>query len=288
MTGDDINDLLNRYWSETTGLMRDCSVSELVRGECTSRPYFIFKIDLIGSTRLLAGQRPAIYARIAHSYLSAIDSITQQFGAEPEQTEYHGDSVLALFPERGNSAVEVLTAAIQAHYAVHQLRHMAGIPLRPKVLLHFAPLTVAKVGPWSETHRVAIGLPIHLVAKHEKDITSAAVWLSDAIAAKLVSQIRGQFLERRYVEYTEMEQVPVPSPPLIPLGNLLSGLNPPEQNDYSLGLLGALGALAYNPPPPPPPRYEYRSVTKKAADGFTVKLIPAYRALGLPVQVLGG
>ena len=197
MTGDDINDLLNRYWSETTGLMRDCSVSELVRGECTSRPYFILKIDLIGSTRLLAGQRPATYARIAHSYLSAIDSITQQFGAEPEQTEYHGDSVLALFPERGNSAVEVLTAAIQAHYAVHQLRHMAGIPLRPKVLLHFAPLTVAKVGPWSETHRVAIGLPIHLVAKHEKDITSAVVWLSDAIAAKLGSQIRWQFLERR-------------------------------------------------------------------------------------------
>lgn len=61
--------------------------------------------------------RGGLQAFSAHAYLSTVDAITQQFGAEREQTEYQGDSVLAFFPGRGNSVEEVVSAAVQAHYA---------------------------------------------------------------------------------------------------------------------------------------------------------------------------
>jgi class 3 adenylate cyclase len=166
MNANEVDALVLRHFEEASGTLRDCPVNELNRGESTRRNYFIFKIDLAGSTDTLRSVRPAIYARIAHSYLSTVDRITQQHGAEEAQTEYHGDGVLALFPERGNAGTEVLRAAILSHYAVNKLRREAGITgLHPKVLLHFAPLVVAKIGPYNESHRVAIGVPIHLVSK---------------------------------------------------------------------------------------------------------------------------
>jgi class 3 adenylate cyclase len=324
MKASDIDSLLARHIGETSGTLRNCSVSELVRGECTSRPYFIFKIDLVNSTALLRNYKPAVYAQIAHAYLSTVDAITQQFGAEPEQTEYHGDSVLALFPERGNNAVEVISAAVQAHYAVNKLRKLVGVALCPKVLLHFAPLTVAKVGPWNETHRVAIGLPIHIVAKREKELATGRIWLSDQLATKLSQRVQQQFLERSYLSVTEPEQVPLPanewtvgllsslgavaSPPRegVALSSLLA---PGPASSPSTNDLGSLfAALSNSPPsriptaadyaralqetagllsPPPPTQYETRLVTKKKPDGYELRINVAYQDLGLPLAVLG-
>jgi class 3 adenylate cyclase len=242
MNANDIDNLLDRHIGETTGTLRNCSVSELARGECTSRTYFIFKIDLTNSTVLLRNQKPAMYARIAHAYLSTVDAITQQYGAEPEQTEYHGDSVLALFPERGNTAIEIVSAAVQAHYAVHRLRKLVGIALYPKVLLHFAPLAVAKIGPWNDTHRVAIGLPIHSVAKREKELATGRIWLSDQLGAKLAKDFHQQLLDRSYVKITEYEQVPVPTPAPPPSSAWSDALQNP-----TVGLLSSLGAFVSPP-----------------------------------------
>lgn len=243
MGGNYIDDLLDRHYGESTGSMRRCTVSELGRGKCTSRPYFIFKIDLVNSTVFLKNQKPATYARIAHAYLSTIDSITQQFGAEPEQTEYQGDGVLALFPERGNTAIDVLSAAVHAHYAVNQLRHVSGVNLHPKIVLHYADLTVAKIGPWSETHRVAIGLPIHTVAKREDSIKPGTIWVSEALAAKFELAFRKRFLSPQYVATTTNEKVLVADPPPlpnVPLNNLFSGFGI-VGTDASLAQIMGLG-----------------------------------------------
>ena len=321
MKADDIDSLLSRHVAESTGTLRDCSVSELTRGECTSRPYFIFKIDLSNSTAILRTQRPAVYAKIAHAYLSTVDVITQHFGAEPEQTEYHGDSVLAMFPERGNTAIEVVSAAVQAHYAVNKLRKLVGIALHPKVLLHYAPLTVAKIGPWSESHRVAIGLPIHTVAKREKELPAGCIWLSDQLAAKLTFKFHQQLLDRSYKVVTESEEVPVPpappsdawteamrnpsvgllssldafslfsagAVPPLPASNLLSGIyGTPDpfagRAAHSAMSLGNLLAPATEHPQ----RFETRWVEKKRPDGYLLRIATAYGQLDLPITVLSG
>jgi class 3 adenylate cyclase len=325
MNANGIDDLLNRHFGESTGSMRRCSVSELGRGECTSRPYFIFKIDLVNSTLFLKNQKPASYARIAHAYLSTIDAITQEFGAEPEQTEYQGDGVLALFPERGNTAIEVVSAAIQAHYAVNKLRHVSGVNLYPKIVLHHADLTVANIGPWSETHRVAIGLPIHAVAKREESIKPGTIWLSESLAAKFSREFRSRLLSRIFVESTTIERVLVPAPPRSSsdtIGNLLSGLGA-DQNALSLGALSSLNSISGNPtyrgglaPPnspsaplssllglggtptyqehllaalgalPTTPHYEDRPVVKRTPDGYELNVVHAYQECKFPLTVL--
>jgi class 3 adenylate cyclase len=250
MNAIDIDALLKRYFGESTGSMRRCSVSELGRGECTSRPYFIFKIDLVNSTLFLKNQKPASYARIAHAYLSTIDAITQEFGAEPEQTEYQGDGVLALFPERGNTAIEIVSAAIQAHYAVNRLRHVSSMKLFPKIVLHHADLTVAKIGPWSETHRVAIGLPIHMVAKREELIKPGTIWLSESLSAKFSREFRLRLLNRIFAESTSIERVLVPTPPSVPAntigGTLFSNLrsNSAEAGFSALASLNSFNAIS--------------------------------------------
>ena len=296
MTAAEIQELLRRHLQEASGGLRDCSVSELTRGQCTSRNYFIFKIDLAHSTVILKRQNAAGYARVAHPYLSTIDKITQQWGAEPEQTEYQGDGVLAFFPERGGSAENVLSAAVQAHYAVKALRQLAAVNLIPRVLLHYAPLTVAKIGPYNESHRVALGLPIHFVANKEESVAADEIWLSDEMAAQLDRSVRLQYVTRRNVEKTTMKQVEVPAapPPAPTLFNALSGsygrcaiptastplgeaLAPSSAKAYH-ELASLLGAAQ--------PRFETRPVTERVADGHTVKLSVAYAALNLPLSAL--
>jgi class 3 adenylate cyclase len=306
MNASEIDDLLNRHYGESTGSMRRCSISELGRSECTSRPYFIFKIDLVNSTGNLQNQKPASYARIAHAYLSTIDAITQRYGAEPEQTEYQGDGVLALFPERGNTAAELVTAAVHAHYAVNKLRRVAGVNLHPKIVLDYAELTVAKIGPPNETHRVAIGLPIHTVAKREKTLKSGTIWLSDALARKFTLAVRARLFSATYVDVTRFESVLVSEPPepREKLGNLLSGLGaiPPPPTLGATALLGlnsSMGIPTYQgglmagfglPPLPRPvtllTHHEERPVTRRELDGYEVKIIPAYRELDLPLGTL--
>lgn len=290
MNASEINDLIEIHLNEARGGLLRCSVSELARGQCTSRNYFIFKIDLAASTQVLRNTKPAQYARIAHAYLSTVDAITQQFGAEPEQTEYQGDSVLALFPERGNAAAEVISAAVQAHYAVNMLRQKVGIQLRPRVLLHFAALAVAKIGPWSESHRVAIGIPIHHVAKKEHEVRAGTIWLSRAFANLCSLELRNQFLQPAYVERTSTERVvaaPSSAAPAPKLGDLFASGLLGRLNTNTI-LTSAFGSsdLTSIGRAPAAPKHVDRHVKRQVQDGYTVKLLSAYQALKLPLAVL--
>lgn len=289
MNGNDVDALVQRHLAEASGTLRDCPVNELNRGESTRRNYFIFKIDLVGSTETLRSVRPATYARIAHTYLSTVDRITQQHGAEGAQTEYHGDGVLALFAERGNVGTDVLRAAILSHYAVNKLRREAGVAgLHPKVLLHFAPLVVAKIGPYNESHRVAIGIPIHYVSRKEKEIGARQIWMSDEFARQLRQPDRATLLTRRTVQRIETKMVPEEpaaySDGLASLGALFAPSTPLTAQQGLADLLRqySVPQTPLSAPAPTAPRMVAKKVTVNEPDGYCVKLIAAYNALKLP------
>jgi class 3 adenylate cyclase len=290
MNGADVDTLIARHLGEASGRLRECPVNEIGRGEATRRNYFIFKIDLVGSTQAFRAEKPGTYVRVAHAYLSTVDSITQACGAEREQTEYHGDGVLALFPERGNTATEVLRAAILSHYAVNRLRKQEpGLSwLRPKVLLHYAPLVVAKIGPWSESHRAAIGTPIHDVSKKEKTISAQQIWASDQFARLLIAAERTAFLTRNTVSRTEVRQVPATPIPSGPTLSDFLGVTPlaPETLEQRLARLSYL--YQFPATPLTPARTVPQTVTVQEPDGYLVKLPSVYNALRLPQAVLVG
>jgi class 3 adenylate cyclase len=286
----EVEDLVKTHLDEAGGGVIDCQVSELARGESTTRDYFILKIDIVGSTRFLYRARGAPYVRLAHAYLSSVDKITQSYGADPEQTEYHGDSVLAFFPLRGNAAEDVLTASAWSHFAVKRLRELdedfRALALSARTVLHYGPLNVANIGPYGESHRVAIGIPIHQAASREKSVDGGKIWVSEAFAKELRRDIRAQLLERNYKVEMRQEQILVhpPSSEDTSRNNLLAALlrrqTSPLGNAFNpVGLGSALAPPAI----PLPPRYETRSVEHKVEDGYVVKIVEAYRQLRIPL-----
>jgi class 3 adenylate cyclase len=306
MNADQIALLIHTHLGEASGRTRDCNVSELKRGECVERDYFIFKIDLADSTAVLHGVTAASHARFAHAYLSSVDKITQEWSADREQTEYHGDSVLAFFPHRGGSADTALEAALRSHYAANYLRREIQLPsLRPRVLLHSARLVVAKIGPWSESHRVAIGLPIHLVAKKEKEIIGGAIWVSDQFADQLDVKVRTKYLARAAgtpygaasagqptygIPMAEDSQslstlLGLSSKPVTYQERLVAALREPPAPVS----IAKLFSPSYVESPQAEPRLSAKSLsgdTEQLGPGYFVKLEAAYGALGLPIVAL--
>lgn len=173
-----IADLLSKHYDEAVGGLVDKSPSRLLRGEGTERPFYIMKIDLVGSTTALMARRKATYLKLAHVYLSTVDQITQDFGADPNQVEYAGDSVLAYFPETDATAEDVLSAACYARAAVSGMRELdetlSGLKFGARVVLHHGTLLVSKIGPRAGSILTAIGTPIHKVAKLEKEVSPGA------------------------------------------------------------------------------------------------------------------
>ena len=172
---DEIRAVLRAHYDETQDGLVEKAPSRLTRGEGTRKSYYILKIDLVNSTLMLQGRRTETYLRYAHTFLSTIDRITQMFGADPEQVEYAGDSVLAYFPE-SVSAFDVVAAACFAKVAVEQMRTldrtMATFAWACKIVIHYDSLIVARIGPRSASFLTAIGYPLHRVAKLEKNIAS--------------------------------------------------------------------------------------------------------------------
>jgi hypothetical protein len=187
------------------------------------------------------------------------------------------------------------TLTTLSHYAVNKLRREAGIVgLLPKVLLHFAPLVVAKIGPYNESHRVAIGMPIHLVSKKEKEIGPRQIWMSDEFARQLQQPDRAQLLTRRTVERIETKAVPEEAPSysagLANLGSLFAPSTPLTQQQRIADLFRKYPApqTLLSAPAPTAPRMVSKQVTVTEPDGHFVKLVAAYSALKLPVGMLSG
>lgn len=170
---DEVRRIVQSHLSEAQQGIVDKSPSALARGEGTQRNFSILKIDLVESTSILAGRRPETYLKLAHAFLSSVDKIARHFGADGEQVEYQGDSIIAYFPE-SVPAEDVLSAACLCRAAVKTLmtldRTMGTLSFRCKIVVDFAPLIVAKIGPRASSSITAIGYPLHLIAKMEKTI----------------------------------------------------------------------------------------------------------------------
>lgn len=311
VNAEEVEELVAKHLGETRARAVDCTPQELSRGESTLRDYFIMKIDIVDSTLTFWPRSPATYVRFAHAYLSTIDRITQHFGAHRNQTEYHGDSVLAFFPSYGNTPEGVLTAAVYSHFAVRILRaspEFRDIALNTKTLVHFAKLSVASIGPYGESHLVVLGMPIHLVAKKEKLVDAGKIWVSDEFAQQMQSTNVTAFLEQQFKTVITQKPLPAYKPE-----DYLGALGKPTPFSFDTGLLASLGDIAKPPPPyslgglasladllsPKPAPTSAKSLfnmaypslldppmqteEKKVSDGYHAKIAAAYKALGIPL-----
>lgn len=222
-----IRELLQRHSDEAAEGLVDKPPSQLLRGEGTEKNFYIMKIDLVGSTQLLLGRKKSTYLKLAHTFLSTVDKITQDFKADPNQVEYAGDSVLAYFAENKASAEDVITAACYSRAAVQQIQYLEGVlntlQLKCRVVLHFDTLMVSKIGPRANSILTAIGHPIHRVAKLEKEISPD----TGRATEKFFQQIRAE--NRKFLcPVYEEKQVPVTTH-IPPITNSLASLLYPNQ-----------------------------------------------------------
>lgn len=168
-----IDEIIQRYYDEAHGGIVQKSPSALRRGEGTEKEYFIFKVDLVGSTVFISRRAPQTYLKIAHTFLSSIDEITRYFGSDANQVEYAGDSVIAYFP-KSVGAIDVLKAAYCCREAARKMkqldRTLNQYSFKTKTVVHFGKLIVAKIGPRGDSTVSAIGPALHKACKMEIDV----------------------------------------------------------------------------------------------------------------------
>ena len=86
-----LSGILQKYYDEANkGLNNHKAPSDLKRGEGTEKEYYIFKIDLVGSTLFLGNRFPQTYLKLAHVFLSSIDDITREYGTPHCQDKKQG------------------------------------------------------------------------------------------------------------------------------------------------------------------------------------------------------
>jgi class 3 adenylate cyclase len=266
----ELDRLLAAHLAETSSGLVEGPPSALRRGEGTERNFFILKVDLVGSTQLLMGRRLETYMRLAHTFLSTVDRITQEYGSDPNQVEYAGDGLMAYFPDRQDAATRVLECAYYVQAAVQRIALLGGtvggLKPRCRMVVHHAPLVVARIGPRANSTLSAIGWPLHRVSKIEKDIDPGTGRATTEFAQQLPRELR-----RHLVGVYREEQVLVQPPTPVtfgfapPANTLLGGyLSPPPPPDSWLA--DALYRRVTPPPPAPAPYYE----TKRTVVGYDI------------------
>lgn len=271
-----IRDVLQTHYDEAADGLVEKSPSRLARGEGTRKNYYILKIDLVNSTVMLRGRRPETYLKYAHTFLSTVDRITQSFGADAEQVEYAGDSVLAYFPDSVN-AFDVVKAACFAKVAVEQMRSMdrtlGSLPLACKIVLHYDALTMARIGPRASSFITAIGFPIHRVAKLEKEIMSGTGRATREFFRQLAPA------EKRY-----LSAVYLPAPAEVAPAHTCNELSQPSASS----LLRQLGMPARLPPQNPLADALYgRGMRQPSAQQAGVANLPIITTVPVYAEVIG-
>lgn len=218
-----IDETIAKYYAEVVrGLSTEKVPSELNRGEGTEAEYYIFKIDMCNSTLLFLRRSSQTYFKIAHVFLSTIDDITRAYGADTKQVEYAGDSVLAYFPSYNGMAINVLNAAYFSHIAALKMKTLDStfntFSFKTKIVLHHSKLILGNIGPLGDYNLTAIGLPIHKVAKLEKEVQPGNGLATKDFAEKLSRNERKYFLIPNYIE----KQVPIQNSAPNTLGQLTS------------------------------------------------------------------
>lgn len=242
---DQVSTYLGTHYAEAAEGLVDKHPSRLCRGEGTERRFYILKIDLVNSTKLLWRRRSSTYLKLAHTFLSTVDKIVGDYGADRRQTEYAGDSVLAYFPD-SVSAFNVLAASCYCRAAVKRIgkldQTLASINIKCKIALHYAPLIVSNIGPRGESVLSAIGHPIHVVAKLEKDILENGGRATVAFYDQL-DRSRKKLLSPIYLEAPPSVLQNVPPTLLTAKASLLNSLlTPPPQRPPPQTVLGLAAA----------------------------------------------
>lgn len=213
-----ISEILNKYYGEADGGMVDKVPSSLNRGEGTETEFYIMKIDLCGSTRFFYRRSPQTYLKIAHTFLSSVDEITRYFGADADQAEYVGDSVIAYFRASDVDASAVLLAAYFSRLAALRMQALDATlkqyPFKTKVVLHYGKLIMAKIGPWRDARISAIGFELHRVCKMEANVNAGQGKATKEFGGKLKPPDRKFLSANTITKQVPVEAPPAPSPAL--------------------------------------------------------------------------
>ena len=265
--GKTLSSILNRYYQEAVGGIVQKTPSHLNRGEGTELEYYIFKIDLVGSTLFTWTKTHQTYLKLAHTFLSSVDEITREFGADGEQAEYAGDGLIAYF--RSNvSPLLVMKAAYWCREAAFQMKTLDPtlnkFHFYTKIIVHFGKLLMAKIGPRGDSFASAIGPELHKACKMEERVTPGQGRVSIEFFNKLPVLERFRLLNPNYREIQVLKQQPstLPTRALSPLQELFS------QSAYSQWLRPLQNPLEYlQPQKEPSPEYE----TKKEIIDYSIK-----------------
>lgn len=220
-----VMELLQKYYDEAHGgLTNDTPPSQLRCGEGTQADYFLLKIDLCKSTAFIRGKRAQTYLKMAHVFLSTVDDITRRYGADGDQVEYAGDSVVAYF-SGSTDAVNVLKAATFSREAASLMSDLDPafklFPFQTRIVLHYGTLIVAKIGPRGDRKLVAIGPALHTVGHLEKKVDTGKGWATSKFGEQLPARERNLLLSPEYSETVVSVPIPAASaPPLYGVGFL--------------------------------------------------------------------
>jgi class 3 adenylate cyclase len=227
-----VRETLKKHYSEAADGLVDKPPSKLLRGEGTEKNFYIMKVDLVGSTRLLEDRWKSTYLKLVHTYLSTVDKISQDFGADGNQVEYAGDSVQAYFPELTATAEDALSAACHSRAAVMCIQELdstlKSLQLKCKVVLHFGTLVAARIGPRASNILTAIGLPLHEVAKIEKKLQADQGWATNQFFRNLQSNNK-KYLSPVYQENYRAATMSA-TPPSTAISELLPHTQPTQHN----------------------------------------------------------
>lgn len=249
-------EILQKYYNEAVGGIVNKTPSALNRGEGTEIEYFIYKIDLVASTLFTKNRAHSTYLKLAHTFLSAVDEITRDFGAEEGQTEYAGDSVIAYFRIANVKAIDVLNVAGRCRSLALDMKNLdrtlGGFPFLTKTVIHCGKLIMAKIGPRGNWVVSAIGPELHKACKMESKVRSGESLVSKAFYEKLDRKHRS-LLKANTIETKVLKEVP-PPPPSTPRSLLAEALYPtmainrlvPQQADPLRNTLLGMSSGALN------------------------------------------
>lgn len=214
MVSKSIHEVVSKYYNEANGGIVDKAPSCLKRGEGTEIAYYIFKIDLVGSTNFTRTRRLQTYLKLAHTFLSTVHEITKDFGADNDQVEYVGDSIIAYFRASKVQAIEVVKAAYFCREATLEIRKLdttlSKFPFQTKCVLHYGQLIMAKIGPRGEAFASAIGPHLHKACKMELKVGVGQGLVSKEFRDQLEGKQR-LLLTPNYVEKQVPKQIDVSS-----------------------------------------------------------------------------
>jgi class 3 adenylate cyclase len=263
-----IDEIIKKHYDEAVCGIVDKVPSALNRGEGTEREFYMLKIDLVDSTVFTWTRTHKTYLRLAHTFLSSVDEITRGFGADDDQVEYVGDSIIAYFRADKVNALSVLYAAYYCQEAALQMKTLdatfSKYHFLTKTILHYGKLILARIGPRGDTFVTAIGPALHKACKMESRVSPGQSRVSTEFREKL--QGRERLLLKPNYKETKVpkaaELLPATrslSNPATLLGMSLSDLARPTENLLTGAIAPRRGLIDFaRKTPVEPPQFEVK------------------------------